>query len=88
MNLAMALGFFSRMCSIESLKMLESQQHLVTALRVETRPGMLQMFQKHIKGWKVVLEVEMEFPVSEAYSLSMKANSSVGLVMANSCGSH
>ena len=70
-NLATALGFFSRLCSVESLEMLESEHHLVTALSVESWPGVLQMFQKHIKGWKVGLKAEMEFPVSEAYSLPM-----------------
>ena len=33
-NLAKALGFFSRRCSLESLEMLESENHLVTALSV------------------------------------------------------
>ena len=31
-NIATALGFFSRMCSLQSLEMLESEHHLVTAL--------------------------------------------------------
>ena len=88
MSLATALGFFSKMCSIESLKILKSQQHLVTALSVETWPGVLQMIQKHIKEWKVGLEAEIEIPVSEAYSLSMNAKSLVGSVRANFCGSH
>ena len=35
-NLATALGFFSRMCSKETLKILESEHHLVTALSVES----------------------------------------------------
>ena len=65
------------MCSLESLKMLESEHHLVTALSVESWPGVLQIFQKHIGGWQVSLEAEMGFPVSEAYSLP-----------ANLCGSH
>ena len=64
-NLATAIGFFSGKCSLESLEMLESEHHLVTALSVESWPGVLQMIQKHIKGWKVGLEAEKGFPVSD-----------------------
>ena len=35
-NIATALGFFSRMCSLQSLERLESEHHLVTALSVES----------------------------------------------------
>ena len=49
-NIATALGFFSRMCSLPSLEMLESEHHLVTALSVESWPGALQTTQKHIRG--------------------------------------
>ena len=87
-NIATALGFFSRMCSLQSLEMLESEHHLVTALSVESWPGALQTTQKHIKGWKIGLEAEMGFPVSEAYGLPVNAKSLVGSVMANVCGSH
>ena len=47
-NMATALGFFSRMCSLQSLEMLESEHHLVTALSVESWPRALQTTQKHI----------------------------------------
>ena len=57
--------------------MLESEQHLVTGSSVESWPGVLQMIQKPIKRWKDVLEAEMGFPVSEAYSVSMNAKSLV-----------
>ena len=87
-NLATALGFFSRMCSLQSLERLESEHHLVTALSVESWPGVLQVTQKHIKSWKVGLEAEMGFPMSEAYRLPLNAKSLVGSVMANLCGSH
>ena len=40
-NIATALGFFSRMCSLQSLEMLESEHHLVTALSMESWPGAL-----------------------------------------------
>ena len=86
-NLATALGFFSRMCSLQSLEMLESEHHLMTALSVESWPGVLQMIRKHIRGSKIHLEAEMGFPVSEAYSLTINAKSLVGSVMANLCGS-
>ena len=86
-NIATALGFFSRMCSLQSPAMLESEHHLVTALSVESWSGALQTAQKHIRGWKI-LEAEMGFPVSEAYGLPVNANSLVGIVMANLCGSH
>ena len=87
-NIATALGFFSRMCSLQSLEMLESGHHLVTALSVESWPGALQTIQKHIRGWKIGLEVEMGFPVSEAYGLPLNGKSLVRSVMANLCGSH
>ena len=60
----------------------------MTALSVESWPGVLQMIQKYIKGWKVGLEAEMRFSVSEAYSLPMNAKYLVGSVMANLCRSH
>ena len=88
MSIATALGFFSRMCSLQSLERLESEHHLVTAFSVESWPGVLQVTQKHIKSWKVGLEAEMGFPMSEAYSLPLNAKSLVGSVMANLCGSH
>ena len=87
-NIATALGFFSRMCSVQSLERLESEHHLATALSVESWPGVLQVTQKHIKSWKVGHEAEMGFPMSEAYGLPLNAKSLVGSVMANLCGSH
>ena len=87
-NIATALGFFSRMCSLQSLEMLESEHHLVTALSVESWPGALQTTQTHIRGWKIGLEAEMGFPVSEIYGLPVNAKSLVGSVMANLCGGH
>ena len=87
-NIATALGFFSRMCSLQSLERLESEHHLVTALSVESWPGVLQVTQKHIRSWKVGLEGEMGFPMSEACGLPLNAKSLVGSVMANLCGSH
>ena len=87
-NIATALGFFSRMCSQQSLERLESEHHLLTALSVESRPGVLQVTQKHIRSWKVGLEAEMRFPMSEAYGLPLNAKSLIGSVMANLCGSH
>ena len=87
-KIATAMGFFSRMCSLQSLEMLESEHHLVTALSVESWPGAMQTTQKHIRGRKIGLEAEMGFPVSEAYGLPVNAMSLVVSVMANLCGSH
>ena len=86
-NISTALGFFSRMDSLQLLEMLESEHHLVTALSVESWPGALQTTQKHIRGWKIGLEAEMAFPVSEAYGLPVIAKSLVGSIIANLCGS-
>ena len=61
-NIATALGFFSRMCSLQSLELLESEHYLVTALSVESWLGALQITQKLIRGWKIGLEAEMGFP--------------------------
>ena len=80
-NIATALGFFSRVCSLQSLERLESEHHLVTALSVESWPGVLQVTQKHIKSWKVGLEAEMGFSMSETYGLPLNAKSLVGSVM-------
>ena len=55
--LATALGFFSRMCSLESQVMLESKNHLVTVLSGESWPEILEMIQKQVMGWKVGLEL-------------------------------
>ena len=85
-NIATAL--FSRMCSLQSLELLESEHHLVTALSVESWPGALQTNQKHITGWKIGLEAEKRFPVSETYGLPVNAKSLVGSVKADVCGSH
>ena len=87
-NIATALGFFSRMCSLQSLEMLESANHLVTALSVESWPGAWQTTQKHIRGWEIGLEAEMGFLGSEAYGLPVDAESFVGSVMANLFRSH
>ena len=86
-NIATALGFFSRMCSLQSLEMLKSKHNSVTALIVESWSGVLQMVQKQIRGWKIGLEAEMGFPVSEASSLPMNAKSLVGSKWPNSVGS-
>ena len=48
-NLATAPELFSRMC-LESLEVLDSDHKFAMALSVQSWPGVLQMFQKHIKG--------------------------------------
>ena len=49
--------------------MLESEHQFVTALSVESGTGVLQMIQKHIRGWKIGLG---------AYNLPTNAKSLVG----------
>ena len=61
-NIATALGFFSRMYSLQSLELLESEHHLVTALSVDSWPGALQTTQKHIRGCGLVLRGKWDFP--------------------------
>ena len=46
------------------------------------------MIQKHIRGWKIGLDAEMEFPVSEAYNLPTNAKSLIRSVIAILCESH
>ena len=60
-NIATVLGFFSRMFSLQSLEMPESEHQLVTALSVESWLGVLQIVQKHNRVWKFGLEVMMGF---------------------------
>ena len=55
-NIATALSFFSRLCSLQSLEMLEFEHHLMTALSVESWSGLLQLTQKHNRGWRIGLE--------------------------------
>ena len=86
MNLASSLEFFLRLCSLKPLKFLELKHHLVTAVSVKSRPGVLQMNLKHIKSLlKVGLQVEAAFQVSEGFSLPVNAKSSVGSVLATYC---
>ena len=87
-NISTAFGFFSRMCSLQSLERLATKHPLLTALSVESWPGVLQVTQKHIRSWKVGLEAEIGFPMSEAYGLPLNAKSLVSSVMINLCGSH
>ena len=61
-NIATAMGFFSRMYSLQSLELLESEHHLVTALSVDSWPGALQTTQKHIRGCGLVLRGKWDFP--------------------------
>ena len=46
-SIVTALEFFLRMCSLQSLEMLESEHQLES---LESWPGVLQMVQKHIRG--------------------------------------
>ena len=61
-NIATALGFFSRMCSLQSLEMLESDNHLVTALSVESWPGRCKPPRNTSEGGRLVLRRKWDFP--------------------------
>ena len=61
-NIATALGFFSRMCSLQSLEMLESEHQLVTALSVESWPGVLQWSRSTSEDGRLVLRRRWGFP--------------------------
>ena len=61
-NIATALGFFSRMCSLQSLERLESEHHLVTALSVESWPGVLQVTQNISGAGRLVSRRKWGFP--------------------------
>ena len=63
-----------------------SENQLVTALSKESWPGVSKMVQKHSRGWKIGLEAEMGFPVSECYSLPLNAKPLVGSLITNLCG--
>ena len=59
-NIATALGFFSRMCSLQSLERLESEHHLVTALSVESWPGVLQVARRSQSSFSSASDVFAE----------------------------
>ena len=61
-NIATALGFFSRMCSLQSLEMLESEHQLVMALSVESWPGVLRLVQNTSEDGRLVLRRRWGFP--------------------------
>ena len=76
MKLASSFRFFSRLCSLEPLEQLDFKHHLIPFVSSESWPGVLQMNQKHIKGWKI--RGRDGFPVSDGYSLQVNAKSLVG----------
>ena len=47
-NLVTALGFYSMFGSLESLLNFEQKHEMVTAIKVEVFPGVLETEQKHI----------------------------------------
>ena len=84
-NLAFALGFYSKFGSIESLVSLEQKHEMVTAISVEFFPGVSQVEQKHIGKWREAIEVEMSFMQSETFRRPSGAWYLVGSVMAPRC---
>ena len=52
-------------------------QYLVTTVSWVSWQGMLQLNQKHIKGWKKGLDLELPVLVSECFGLPIKAKTLV-----------
>ena len=61
-NIRTALGFFSRMCILQSLEMLESEHHLLTALSVESCMGPCKQPRSPSEGGRFVLRRKWDFP--------------------------
>ena len=66
-NLVTALGFYSIFGSLESLLNLERKHEIVTAIRVEVFPEVLQTEQKYFGKWRESKEVEIIIRQSETY---------------------
>ena len=66
-NLVTALGFYSMFGSLESLLNLEQKHEIVTTIRIEVFPGLLQTEQKYIGKWREAIEAEINIRQSETY---------------------
>ena len=84
-NLVTALGFYSMFGYLERLLNLEQKHEMVTAIRVEVFPGVLQTKQKHIGKWREAIEVKMNIRKSETYHRLSGARYSVGSTLAPMC---
>ena len=86
-NLVTALGFYSMFGSLESLLNLEQKHEMVTAISVETFPGVLQTEQKYIGKWREAIETEMNIRHNETYRRPSRARYLVGSTLAPMCKS-
>ena len=66
-NLVTALGFYSIFGSLESLLNLERKYEIVTTIRVEVFPEVLQTEQKYFGKWRESKKVEIIIRQSETY---------------------
>ena len=82
-NLVTALGFYSMFGSLESLLNLEQKHEIVTTIRVEVFPGLLQTEQKYIGKWREAIEGEMNIRQSETYRRPTGARYLVGSTLAS-----
>ena len=73
--------------SSESLLNLEQKCEMVTAIKVEVFPGVLQTEQKHIGKWREAIEAEMNIRHSETYHRPSVARYLVGSTLAPMCKS-
>ena len=61
-NRATALGFFSMMCSLQSLEMLESEHHLVTVWSIESWLGCWKQPRSTSEGGRLASRQNWDFP--------------------------
>ena len=86
-NLVTALGFYSMLCSLESLLNLEQNHEMVTAISVDIFPGVLQTKQKYIEKWREVIEAKMNIRQSETYRRPSGVRYLAGLTLDPICKS-
>ena len=86
-NLVTSLGFYSIFGSLESLLNLEQKHEMVTAIKAEVFPGVLQTEQKHIRKWREAIEAEMNMRHSETYRRPSGARYLLGSTLAPMCKS-
>ena len=86
-NVVSALGFYTMFGSLESILILEQKHEMITAIKVEVFPGVLQTEQKHIGNSREAFEAEMNIRHSETYRRPSEAQYLVGSTLAPMCKS-
>ena len=69
-NIATALGFFSRMCSLQSLERLESEHHFVTALSVDSWPKCVRLARMSHHSHRLLRKIRGTVPREQRDDLS------------------